>query len=238
MEIGVILPAFGTPANTAGSLGKLCDDGKCAKSPLLDWHWLTQLTEVSSALLATGLFCLFFFLSAAVFLCPQQQHLLSEDGLSWREHPFEMSETNLRGWQTFSVAGVSVILACQSQESISLPRLVCLQGLRPSLHSLFCSQSRHPSEAWRHRNAPRPSTLRLFPYRGEAAEAPLWKATKTSGITSLCFSSAVFTFSPFALFFSPSLSPLCSGLCAAVEYTMRSSRSLPEGRGGAGQGLW
>lgn len=51
------------------------------------------------------------------------------------------------------------------------------------------------------------------------------------------FFIAVFTFSPFALFFSPCLSPLRSGLCAGVEYTMRSSRSLPEGCGGAGQGL-
>lgn len=49
---------------------------------------------------------------------------------------------------------------------------------------------------------PDPPPSFLFPYRGEAAEAPLWKATKTPGITSLCFSSPVFTFSPFALFLS------------------------------------
>lgn len=38
MEIAATLPACGTPANTAGRPGKLCDDGKCGKSPLLDWH--------------------------------------------------------------------------------------------------------------------------------------------------------------------------------------------------------
>lgn len=56
-------------------------------------------------------------------------------------------------------------------------------------------------------------------------EAPLWKATKTSGITSLCFSSSSLPSHPFALFFP--LLVFVQGLYAVVGYTMRSSRSLP-----------
>lgn len=65
-------------------------------------------------------------------------------------------------------------------------------------------------------------------------EAPLWKATKTPGITSLCFSSSSLPSHPFALFFF--LLAFVQGLYAVVGYTMRSSRSLPERRGEAGRG--
>lgn len=63
-------------------------------------------------------------------------------------------------------------------------------------------------------------------------EAPLWKATKTPGIRSLCFSS--FSLPPHPLL--ASFSPLCKGLFAVVEYTVRCSRSLPEGCGELGRG--
>lgn len=146
------------------------------------------------------------------------------------------------GRQTREAANLFMLLGSLSSSLVKAKKALACRGLcvRRGSDPLFIRRSTAKVDTPpRHEDIgmhPDPPPSFLFPYRGEAAEAPLWKATKTPGITSLCFSSAVFTFSPFALFFSPSLSPLCSGLCAAVEYTMRSSRSLPEGRGGAGLG--
>lgn len=62
-------------------------------------------------------------------------------------------------------------------------------------------------------------------------EAPLWKATKTPGIRSFCFSS--FSLLPHPLLF---FLAFMRGLFAVVEYTVRCSRSLPEGWGERGRG--
>ena len=62
-------------------------------------------------------------------------------------------------------------------------------------------------------------------------EAPLWKPTKTPGIRSLCFSSLSLPPHPLLFFL-----PFVRGLFAVVEYTVRCSRSLPEGRGELGRG--
>lgn len=74
----------------------------------------------------------------------------------------------------------------------------------------------------------------LAPSRGARMEAPLWKITKTPGSRSLCFSSFSLPPQPFACFFLSSV----RGLFAVVEYTVRSSRSLPEGCGEPGRSPW
>lgn len=60
-----------------------------------------------------------------------------------------------------------------------------------------------------------------FPSRGAGMEAPLWKATKTPGIRSLCFSSHFLP--PHSLLFFLSFTWV---LFAVVEYTVRCGRSL------------
>lgn len=241
MEIGVILPACSTSANTAGRPGNLCDDGKCGNSPLLNWHWLIQLTKVSRALLATGNFSFFLFSSAQLILSPQQQHL-SFSGQRWTL----LTRTSI--WNDRDKPErLPIFLCCWSlcHPRLSKPRKhwpaeACVSAGAQTLSSLpFHSQSRHPSEAWRHRNAPRPSTLFPLPLQSRSSGGPFMESNQDlRHYIALFFIRRLYLLTLCSLFFSPSLWPLCSGLCAAVEYTMRSSHSLPEGCGGAGQGLW
>lgn len=62
-------------------------------------------------------------------------------------------------------------------------------------------------------------------------EAPLWKATKTPGIRTLCFLSVSLPPHP-SLFFSLDL--FMRGLFAAVEYTAECSCSQVHGELGRG----
>lgn len=195
------------------------------QSPLLDWHWLTKQLKWVQLSSQQDMFSINTFpLLFSCIYCNNGFILTMEIGFVQYIHVDESLVSLFFG----GLGSLSCLPL--GQESISLPRPVCLQGLRPAF--IPCSTAKVDTppgheERGMYSNPP-PSSFSPE----EQGWRPLYgKQPRPQASYHSVFHPCLYLLTLCSFFLA-----FVQGLYAVVEYTMRCSRSVPQGHGELGRG--